>query len=43
MHAQAHLEEFYGDLGFERRGEPYDEDGILHVEMIRRSDRAPDR
>ena len=33
--AQAHLTKFYGDLGFGVSGEPYDEDGILHVEMIR--------
>lgn len=33
--AQAHLEKFYGDLGFRRASEPYDEDGILHVEMTR--------
>lgn len=43
MYAQAYLEGFYSDLGFERHGEPYDEDGISHVDMIRRSDRAPDR
>jgi ElaA protein len=35
MYAQAYLEKFYGDLGFERVGEPYDEDGIQHVDMIR--------
>ena len=35
--AQAHLEKFYGDLGFARASEPYDEDGILHVEMLRRA------
>lgn len=33
--AQAHLAEFYGSLGFEPVGEPYDEDGILHVWMRR--------
>lgn len=33
--AQAHLEAFYGELGFARASEPYDEDGIPHVEMIR--------
>ena len=33
--AQAHLEKFYGDLGFVRASEPYDEDGIMHVEMTR--------
>jgi ElaA protein len=34
--AQAHLERFYGELGFVRASENYDEDGIPHVEMIRR-------
>jgi ElaA protein len=33
--AQAHLEKFYGELGFRRASEIYDEDGIPHVEMIR--------
>lgn len=33
--AQAHLQKFYGDLGFAVAGEPYDEDGIPHVEMLR--------
>jgi len=33
--AQAHLERFYADLGFARVGEPYDEDGIPHLEMVR--------
>jgi ElaA protein len=33
--AQAHLEKFYGDLGFVRASEPYDEDGIMHIEMTR--------
>lgn len=36
--AQQHLEPFYGSLGFSRIGEPYDEDGILHVEMLRPGD-----
>ncbi len=34
--AQSHLAAFYGTLGFEAVGEPYLEDGIPHVEMIRR-------
>lgn len=34
--AQAHLQRFYGDLGFTAEGEPYDEDGIPHIEMTRR-------
>jgi ElaA protein len=33
--AQAHLAGFYGSLGFEAVGQPYDEDGILHVWMRR--------
>jgi ElaA protein len=33
--AQAHLERFYSELGFTRASEPYDEDGIPHIEMLR--------
>ena len=33
--AQMYLERFYGDFGFVRSSDPYDEDGILHIEMIR--------
>jgi ElaA protein len=33
--AQAYLEKFYADLGFVRMGNPYDEDGIPHIEMLR--------
>lgn len=33
--AQRYLERFYGDLGFRVTSEPYDEDGIMHVEMLR--------
>ncbi len=33
--AQAHLERFYGELGFARVGEPYGEDNIAHLEMLR--------
>jgi ElaA protein len=32
--AQAYLERFYGGFGFVATGRPYDEDGILHVDMI---------
>jgi ElaA protein len=34
--AQAYLQRFYADLGFEldREGDPYEEDGIPHVEMV---------
>ncbi|MFM7261546.1 MAG: GNAT family N-acetyltransferase [bacterium] len=34
--AQAYLECFYGEFGFERASELYDEDGIPHIEMLRR-------
>jgi ElaA protein len=33
--AQKHLEPFYASLGFVTASEPYDEDGILHIEMLR--------
>jgi ElaA protein len=33
--AQRYLERFYGDFGFVRSSEPYDEDGIVHIEMLR--------
>jgi ElaA protein len=33
--AQRYLERFYGDYGFVRSSEPYDEDGIVHIEMLR--------
>jgi ElaA protein len=35
--AQAHLEKFYGELGFTRASDVYDEDGIPHIEMLRAS------
>lgn len=35
LSAQSHLERFYASLGFARRGDPYDEDGIPHVDMLR--------
>ncbi|MGI2031898.1 GNAT family N-acetyltransferase [Rhizobium panacihumi] len=34
--AQAHLQKFYGSFGFERTSEEYLEDGIPHVDMVRR-------
>ena len=37
--AQLHLEKFYGSLGFARDSEPYDEDGIPHIEMLRQGER----
>ncbi len=33
--AQRYLETFYGSFGFRPVGEPYDEDGIDHIEMLR--------
>ena len=33
--AQAHLELFYRQHGFEKSGPPYIEDGIPHIEMLR--------
>jgi ElaA protein len=33
--AQRYLEKFYGGFGFATISEPYDEDGIMHVEMLR--------
>ena len=33
--AQRYLEKFYGSFGFEPVGEPYDEDGIPHIHMLR--------
>jgi ElaA protein len=35
--AQAHLERFYGSFGFGAVGAPYLEDGIPHVEMLRKA------
>ena len=33
--AQQHLEKFYQSLGFATVGAPYDEDGIMHVDMVK--------
>jgi ElaA protein len=33
--AQMYLKAFYESYGFVQSSEPYDEDGILHIEMIR--------
>lgn len=41
--AQRYLERFYGDFGFEIVSEPYDEDGIMHVEMLRPASLVPDK
>ncbi len=37
--AQAHLERFYGEFGFVRASEPYLEDDIPHIDMLRGADR----
>lgn len=36
IHAQAHLEDWYADLGFQSTGRTFEEVGIPHVEMVRR-------
>jgi ElaA protein len=33
--AQQRLEKFYQGFGFETVSAPYDEDGILHIDMLR--------
>lgn len=33
--AQVYLERFYGEFGFVRASDEYDEDGIPHIEMVR--------
>ncbi len=33
--AQLYLEKFYNEFGFQKVSEPYDEDGILHIKMLR--------
>ena len=33
--AQQYLERFYGSFGFVKSSDPYDEDGIQHIEMVR--------
>ena len=38
--AQHRLERFYEEFGFVTSSAPYDEDGILHVEMVRPAGRA---
>ncbi|MCG8275983.1 GNAT family N-acetyltransferase [Stenotrophomonas sp. NLF4-10] len=35
--AQVHLQKFYGSFGFQPVGEPYDDDGIPHLDMVRES------
>ena len=33
--AQQHLEAFYASFGFATVSAPYDEDGIMHIDMLR--------
>jgi len=33
--AQVYLQKFYASLGFQTSGEPYDEDGIPHIDMLK--------
>ncbi len=35
--AQMYLEGFYASFGYETTSQPYDEDGILHLEMVRKA------
>ncbi|MCS6988875.1 MAG: GNAT family N-acetyltransferase [Chloroherpetonaceae bacterium] len=37
IEAQAHLEKFYNEFGFERVSELYEMDGIPHIEMLRKN------
>jgi len=41
--AQRYLERFYGEFGFVTVSEPYDEDGIAHVEMLRPASTVPEK
>jgi len=38
LQAQAHLTHFYGSFGFVAISEEYDEDGIPHVDMLKKVD-----
>jgi ElaA protein len=33
--AQVYLDRFYAEFGFVKSSAPYDEDGIMHIEMVR--------
>ncbi len=35
--AQEHLERFYQGFGFVTSSKPYDDDGIMHIDMIRKA------
>lgn len=40
--AQAHLQDYYGRHGFAPSSEPYVEDGIPHIDMLRRAGASSD-
>ena len=37
LQAQSHLRHFYGSFGFKEISEEYDEDGISHVDMLKKT------
>ncbi len=41
LHGQAHLDGFYERHGFRTVGEPFPEDGIPHVRMVRDGEETP--
>jgi ElaA protein len=41
--AQKHLERFYGEFGFRTASEPYDDDGIVHIDMLRPASTEPEK
>lgn len=43
LSAQSHLAPLYRGFGFEPTGEPYDDFGVLHVDMLRPPDATDDR
>ena len=42
MHAQVYLEDFYGEFGFRREGDVFNECGIDHILMTKTSEREAD-
>ena len=40
LSAQTQLESWYGKFGFQRSGADYDDDGIMHLPMIRDGGKA---
>lgn len=41
LSAQTQLEGWYGTFGFQRSGEDYDDDGVMHLPMIRAGQGMP--